>query len=141
MKKIVAMILVIAMCFSLSACGKVKVEEAIIGDWTYDLIWQGLTSSERDNPDMCIEEGHSATNTLSFFEGGTVKLTTRSNETGFETTQFNGTWEIVDGVVVISAKVLWDSGSFSLGIDTESEPYTLRFLDNPDTVYTKTTKM
>ena len=140
MKKIVAMILVIAMCLSLSACGKVKVEEAIIGDWTYDLIWKGLASRERDNPDMCIEEGHSATNTLSFFEGGTVKLTTRSNETGFETTQFNGTWEIVDGVVVISAKVLWDSGSFSLGIDTESEPYTLRFLDNPDTVYTKTTK-
>ena len=140
MKKIVAMILVMAMCLSLSACGKVKVEEAIIGDWTYDLIWTGPASRERDNPDMCIAEGHSATNTLSFFKGGTFELTTRSNETGFETTQFSGTWEIVDGAVVISAKKLWDSASFSLEIDTESEPYTLKFLDTPNLVYTKVTE-
>lgn len=156
MKKFIAIILMTAICLTLSSCGKakvedvkseedvkveepIKVEEAIIGDWTYDLIWKGITSSDRDNPDMCLAEGHSATNTLSFFRGGTVTLKSRSNETGFETTQFNGTWEVVDGVVVMSATILWESASYSIEVDTESEPYTLRLMNNPDVVYTKTT--
>lgn len=136
MKKIIAMLLVVAMCFSLTACGKVKVEEAIIGDWTCDLTYNGLEYSDRDNPDLYIAPGHSATNTFRFYKGGTFDLDVLSHETGYETNVMNGTWEVVDGVVVISAKALWDSGSFSLAIDTESEPYTFTMMGN-DTVYTK----
>lgn len=138
MKKIIAMILVAVVCFSLSACGKVKVEEAIIGDWTYDYTYNTdlVTYGDRNDPNRHIGKGDPVTNTMSFFEGGTYKLVATNTNTGYEHTMFSGTWEMKDGVVVISASLGLESGSYSLAVNTESEPYTFTFMGN-DTVYTK----
>ena len=138
MKKIIAMFLVVVMCFSLTSCGKVKVEEAILGDWTYDYVYNTdrVTYGNSNDPDKHIGKGDPVRNTMSFFEGGTYKLVATNTNTGYEHTMFSGTWEIKDDVVVISASLGLESGSYSLAINTESEPYTFTFMGN-DTVYTK----
>lgn len=138
MKKIIAMLLVVAMCFSLTACGKVKVEEAIIGDWTYNYTYNTdmITYGDSNDPDNRIVKGDPVTNKMSFFEGGTYKLVATNANTGYEHTMFSGTWEIKDDVVVISASLGRESGSYSLAINTESEPYTFMLMGT-DTLYTK----
>ena len=101
MKKLVALLLAVTMCLSCAACGKISVEEAVIGDWTGEFVYASTTMHANGDSDMCIEAGHTVTTTLHIFKGGTTQFTLLSNETGFETS-FNGTWEVSDGILVIT---------------------------------------
>ena len=126
MKKIFALLLAAVMCISLAACGEsgVNIEEAIIGDWLGDFEYQGDTIYANGDSDMCIAKGHNATTTLSIFKGGAMQFTLRSNETGFEATR-SGTWELSDGVLVLSYNSGLSDVTLSWEIDTENTPYCL----------------
>lgn len=126
MKKLIALLSAAVMCLSLAACGDsgVNIEEAIIGDWSGDFEYQGATLHANGDSDMCIAKGHNATTTLSIFKGGAMQFTLRSNETGYEITT-SGTWELSDGVLVLSYNFGLSDVTLSWEIDTENTPYCL----------------
>ena len=123
MKKLLALLLAAAMCFSLVACGG-KVEDAVIGDWTGDFVYGSTTIHANGNSDMCLEAGHKATTTLSIYNGGAMQFVVRSNETGFETKN-SGTWEVSDGVLVITYSNWGGDKVLSFVVDADSTPNTL----------------
>lgn len=120
MKKILALLLVAVMCLSLAACGS-NVKETVIGDWVGDFVYDSNTYHANGDSDMCLAAGHNATTTLSIYKGGAMQFVVRSNETGFETKN-SGTWEVSDGVLVIT----YGDTVKSFEVDTDSTPNTLK---------------
>ena len=109
MKKILSLMLAMVLVLSLAACGggaksenngKEKggesVEEAVIGDWTGDYVYNGISIG-----DHSFDAGQSVTTTLNIFKGGTIQFMLHNNETNSEM-DFNGKWEISDDVLVIT---------------------------------------
>lgn len=136
MKKVLGLLLVIAVCLSFVACGG-NLKEKVVGDWTGDFVYNAETWEGSQGGAMCLAAGHSATSTLRVFKGGVAQLNVRSNTTGFDF-NLNGTWEINDGILVYSDG---EALILSFEIDTGTTPNTL-FLQGssmlcPDTLIKK----
>lgn len=134
MKKILALLLAAAICLTLVACGS-KVEETVIGDWSGDFIYSMETIHANGNSKLCIAAGHNVTTTLSLFEGNALQITLHSNETGFEIF-YNGTWEIKNGILVITYGTAAQAVSFIINTDTTTDTLTLQGISYifPDTL-------
>lgn len=124
MKKLIVLLLVVVLCLSAMACGgKKDPSEIVIGKWEGNYIAQGnATTIVRDGKE--IVPGDSLTETLCIFKGGAAEILIFDNDTGAEQ-KYSATWEVSDGVLIVSRTLNGYDLVDSFEIHTDSTPYTL----------------
>ena len=91
MKKIIALLLAVVLCFALVACGgSAKTEEMLIGTWT----------CEREAGQDNVEQA--TTYTLELYQGGTCYKYNLGKENGKKYNNHTGTWSVEGDILTIT---------------------------------------